>query len=321
MSFAEHPLPEGRSLVLGAGGFLGCHIARWLTSQGAPVRLFDLAVDTLPKTVTQAPGCEVIQANLLDETDLKRALEDVNQVFHFVSATVPSTSIHQVDGEIHANVIPTVRLLDAMRELGVPTIVFPSSGGTLYGTGSAAELSREGDPLDPTCSYGLGKLLIEDILRFHASHGGPDYLTLRISNPYGPSAKSHRRQGVINAFLEQVRRDEPIRIWGNGSAIRDFIFIDDLIGAVSAALRSSARNETFNLGSGEGHSVKEVVECVAAVTGRDVRIEHEPGEYAGVPYNVIDATRLTERTGWRPTVSLPDGIRQTWQKLVDPESP
>jgi UDP-glucose 4-epimerase len=322
MSYAEPVAPPGRSLVLGAGGFLGSHVAHWLTSRGAPVRLFDLSVRHLPAKVLESPGCEVFQGNFLDETDLRRALEGVERVFHLIGATVPFTSLDQVDVEIRANVLPTVRLLDAMRELDVPLVIFPSSGGTLYGPGSeTARPSHEEASLDPTCSYGLGKLLIEEILRFRSGRGGPDHFVLRISNPYGRSSRSHRVQGVINAFLSEVLHGRPIQVWGDGRSVRDFVYVDDVIRAFSAVLRNAEPNQTFNVSSGEGHRIPEVIELVREVTGRDVRVVHRPEAYAGIAYNVLDPSRIEQKTGWRAEVDLRSGIQRTWESMLAEDVP
>jgi UDP-glucose 4-epimerase len=316
MSSAEgavRPAPEGLSLVLGAGGFLGCHVAAWLAGAGARVRLLDLSIASIPASIRNAPGCQVIQGNMLDEQTLERAVAGVDRVFHFVSATVPSTSVDTVDVEVASNLLPTVQLLETMRRQGVPLVLFPSSGGTIYGPGTRSEAFGEHAPLRPNCAHGLGKVLIEDTLRFYASRGGPDHLVLRISNPYGPTVRSHARQGVVNAFLEQARRGEPFQIWGDGSAVRDFLYVDDLLDAFAALLCARVSNQTYNLGSGRGHSIKEVAEVVARVTGVDPVFEWIQNEYAGVSYNVLDPMSLFEAVGWRSQVDLPTGIARTWE--------
>jgi len=312
---AARPVPDGISLVLGAGGFLGSHVSSWLAGAGARARLLDRSVDRIPAQVRRAPTCEVIEADMLDEETLERAMEGVDRVFHFVSATVPSTSVDTVDVEVGENLLPTVKLLEAMRRQGVPLVIFPSSGGTLFGPGSRGQRFAEDAARNPLCAYGLGKLLIEETLRFYTHRGGPDHLILRISNPYGPSVRSHARQGVINAFLEQARRGEPFRMWGDGGAIRDFLYIDDLLDAFAALLQARVANESYNLGSGQGHSIKEVAELVASVTGVDAEYEWIDEEYTGVAWNVLDSTRIFEAVGWRSRVDLRNGIARTWASM------
>ena len=311
--------PPGLSLVLGAGGLLGSHVGRWLARSGARARFFDLSIDTIAPDIRAQPGIEVVQGNMLDNETLIRALHGVDRVFHLVGATVPSTSVDRVDIEIEANLLPTLRLLEAMRVAAVPLVIFPSSGGTVYGDdpGPAGAFSEDA-PQRPSCSYGLGQILVEELLTFHAAHGGPSALIVRIANVYGPTGNDRRRQGAVNAFLQQVVRGEPLSVWGDGTAVRDFIYVDDLVGALAALVASGADGRIFNVGTGDGHSIAEVVALVGTVTGRAPRLERVPQAYAGVSRNVLDISRLQSRTGWRPQVDLATGIARTWQAMQDP---
>lgn len=311
------PALPGRTLVLGAGGFLGSQAARWLARAGAPLRLLDLSVKSIPVEVREAEGVEVVHCNLLDEVSLRRALEGVDQVLNFIAATVPSTSVNQVDLELRANIQPTVRLLDAMRDVGTPLLVFPSSGGTIYGDEPPETGFSERCAATPYGSYGLGKLLIEEILSFYSRSGGPHCLVLRIANAYGPSVHGHNRQGVINAFLERVSANEPVRIWGDGSAMRDYVHVEDILCAISELVRSSVRDEIFNVGSGRTHSVMEVLELIEQATGSRIQIERSAAEYSGVVRNLLDISRLQEHTEWRPRVGLPEGIAHLWKSMSE----
>jgi UDP-glucose 4-epimerase len=202
-----------------------------------------------------------------------------------------------------------------MRAAGTKLLIFPSSGGTIYGDEAPSEGFSETMAAQPAGSYGLGKRLIEEILAFHARSGGPHCLILRIANAYGPSVRSHSRQGVINAFLERVRDGEPVRIWGEGRAVRDYVHVEDVLSALSALVQSGARDEIFNIGSGQGRSIREILSVIQEVTGRKVAIEHVDREYAGVQRSVLDISRIRERTGWTPSVGLPMGIEHLWKSL------
>lgn len=125
---------------------------------------------------------------------------------------------------------------------------------------------------------------------------------------------SHHRQGVINAFLERVRAGEPVRIWGDGGAVRDFVHTDDLVSAIAALVAADGRDEIFNLGTGEGVSVRELIALIGEVVGRPVELEPMPGAYTEVRRNVLDATKLRERVGWKPQIALRDGIAHLWRQ-------
>jgi len=305
----------GRTLLLGAGGFLGSQVALWLARAGSSLRLFDLSVESIPDEARSAPGTEVVHGNLLDDLVVRRALEGVDQVLHFVSATVPATSVAEVELELRANLQPTVRLLEAMREAGTPLLVFPSSGGTVYGDDPPESGFPETATARPFGSYALGKLLTENVVSFYARSGGPHCLVLRIANAYGPSVRGHDRQGVINAFLDRIRAGEPLRIWGDGSAVRDYVHVEDILSALSALVRSGARDEVYNVGSGRGRNMHEVLDVIRHVTGREFALEVVPGEYAGVRRSVLDTAKLRARTGWAPGIELEEGIAHLWAGL------
>lgn len=310
------PAPPGRTLVLGAGGFLGGHAARWLAAAGAKARLFDLAVDTIPSWVREAPGIETVHGNLMDDAILRRALSGVERVLCFVSATVPATSVRAVELELRANVQPTLRLLEAMRDAGVPLVVFPSSGGTIYGDDPPATGFAESSPARPAGSYGLGKRLLEEILAFESRHGGPSHLVLRIANAYGPIAHGHPKQGVIPAFLERVRAGQPVRVWGDGGAVRDYVHAEDVLAALAGLLAAGARDETWNVGSGTGHDLLALLEIVSEVVGRPLVIERARDEYTGVRRSLLDVSGLRARTGFAPQIDLRAGVAHVWRSLL-----
>jgi UDP-glucose 4-epimerase len=221
--------------------------------------------------------------------------------------------VGNVPVEIETNVAATVRLLDAMVRHGVRRIGFPSSGGTVYGAGAAPH--REDELPRPTCPYGLGKLLIEDLLRYYADRHGLEFQVWRIANPYGDCTKLHLAQGVIDAFLHRIRSGQPITIWGDGTAVRDFVFGDDVAAAIGLLLERGPWGEVVNVGSGRGTSIAEVVEVLQATARRPFAIERRDG-YTGPTAAVLDPSKLRRLTGWEPAYDVASGIREAWRRLT-----
>ena len=139
---------------------------------------------------------------------------------------------------------------------------------------------------------------------------------LRISNAYGPSVREHQRQGVLQAFRERVRSGEAVRIWGDGEAVRDYVHVDDVIAALGLLLERDITDDVFNVASGTGTSVRELLSRIERVTGRPVVIERTEGEYAGVRRNLLDVSKLRAHTGWSPCVELDAGIAHLWKAIA-----
>ncbi len=305
-----------RALVLGGGGFLGGLVSRWLLANGYRVRLFELrapAWASAREAGADASALEIFEGNFLNASDLERALEGVDLVLHFVSMTVPATSIDNVSIEVEQNLAATVRLLDRMVARGITRIGYPSSGGTVYR--AAAHAHREDEPLGPTCPYGLGKQLVEETLRYYAAHKGLQPQIWRIANPYGDAAKLHLAQGAIDAFLLRILQGQPITLWGDGSAVRDFVFGDDVAAAIGALLARGAWGETVNIGAGEGVSIARALEVIRATVDRPVLLQQVAG-YTGPLHAVLDVARLRQLTGWAPRFDLPSGIAEAWRRLL-----
>jgi UDP-glucose 4-epimerase len=303
---------KGKVLILGANGFLGRHVTIWLSARGYRLRLFDL---NFRRKVT-LPGhseVETVEGNFMNPSDVERTLDGVDIVLHFISTTVPASSINDVVVEIETNITASVKLLELMVEKNVRFIGFPSSGGTVYGDSRIDH--HEGESLRPSCPYGLGKALLEDIVRFYSEYRSINYQIWRISNPYGDTTKVHRVQGVIDAFLQKVEEGEHLSLWGDGSAVRDFIFIDDVVAAIGAMLEKGVKNEVVNIGSGRGYSIREVLEVMRVVVGREFSVDVTDG-YAGVSRAVLDIDKIKRLTGWRPSHSLEEGIAETWRRLT-----
>jgi UDP-glucose 4-epimerase len=234
-------------------------------------------------------------------------------VIHLAWTSLPEPSNRDPYGDIASNLLPSLRWLEGCVEMGIARVIFMSSGGTVYGIPRARPISEE-HPTEPICSYGIGKLALEKYLALFRRLHGLSYIVLRASNVYGPGKDPFGRQGAINVFLGNVVRGEPIRIWGDGGVVRDYIYIEDLLALFLRCIDTRVGDETpvFNAGSGEGHSLRDIIDRIHAVTGTDPKIESTAGRIVDVPVNVLDIGKSRERFDWTPVVGLDEGIRRTW---------
>ena len=308
----SHTLPL-RSLVLGGGGFLGGHLVEALQNAGSSVRVFDRA----PRRSTAAhiaTNTEWFEGDLGNRGDVAAALGGCDVAFHLVATTLPRTSNEDPVHDLESNLLPTVRFLDLALEHGVKKVVFASSGGTVYGAPLVVPVP-ETHPTKPLCSYGIHKLAIEQYLHlYHVLHGLA-YCVLRLANPFGERQRSDASQGAVAVFLDLALRGEEVTVWGDGSAVRDYIYVGDVARAFCLAAGYDAPAGVFNIGSGQGHSVNELLGAIGDLLGRPVPRRYVRGRAFDVPVNVLDTT-LAERTlGWTPRTSFRAGLELTLESL------
>ena len=299
-----------KALVLGGGGFLGSHLVDELLNRSHDVRVLDRAAEqyrTTPNAVDYRVG------DFADPAVVAEALQDIDTVYHLASATVPSTSNLDPAADITANLITGVRLFEQLVRLDVRRIVFLSSGGTVYGNPKQVPVAVD-HPVGPLCSYGVVKLATEHYLGMFQELYGLSPTILRASNPYGPRQGHLGVQGAIGSFLHRLLRGEPIRIWGDGSVVRDYVYVTDL--ARLCVLAGESTNEgTYHAGSGIGYSLHVVLETVKEVTGKHSEVRFEASRPLDVDSIVLDISATQSVFGWQPEVNLRDGIALHWAWL------
>jgi UDP-glucose 4-epimerase len=300
-------------LVLGACGFMGTHLVSALLREGHQVRAFDLPVKVKDTNNHRHPNLEYVGGRFDHKAELASALDDVDIVFHLVGTTVPQSSNEDMAFDIQTNLIDTVAFLHLCVQRGVKRVLFPSSGGTIYGIPLKNPVS-EGSATRPICSYGIVKQAIENYLHLFNYLYGLEYVVLRISNPYGAG---HQKvgQGVIPAFLKSIRDQGKIDVWGDGSVVRDYIFINDVIEAFLKAMAYPGPGSVFNIGSGVGKLLMEVIEIIEEVLGVPLYKSFFPGRKVDVPAIYLDISRARQKLGWQPKVGLREGIALTWEAM------
>ena len=200
----------------------------------------------------------------------------------------------------------------------IKKLLFVSSGGTIYGSPTTLPII-EASPTDPVCSYGITKLTIEKYLALFNRLYGLDYTIVRPSNAYGIRQNPNGIQGAISVFLGKVAGNEPIAIWGDGEVVRDYIYIEDLVDGMHKAATTTTTERIFNLGSGTGHSLNQIIETIRSLTGKDVRVDYKEKRVFDVPEIYLDITRARKLLCWAPATSLEIGINKTWEFIRDLE--
>jgi UDP-glucose 4-epimerase len=290
--------------ITGATGFIGSYLSRYLVEgQCAPTRLL---IRNRPAPVQ---GPEVLRGDLLSPADCERFAAGLDIIYYLAHVNSPVNSDVDPPHDAAVNLIPFLNLLHAVKRLGTkPHIVYFSSGGAVYQPKPNA-IYRETDLCAPRSSYGIQKLAAEHYLRVATEKGQVTAAVLRVANAYGTPLPEHRLQGLIGVAVNNVLHDRPVRIFGNPENVRDYVHLDDLCAFARIASVPRQVFDIFNVGTGVGHSVTEVLRIVEEVHGDKLQVVRDDsigGEL--VDRVVLDILKSRLETGWTPQIHLRAGI-------------
>jgi UDP-glucose 4-epimerase len=257
----------------------------------------------------------IIEGDFGDKTVASQALANVDTLFHYASTTLPATAYGHSIQDVTGNLLGTLVLMEAAVAQGCRRVVFPSSGGTAYGIPAQSPI-LETHPTKPICSHGIVKVAIEHYLHLMSVERGLRYTILRYGNPYGPRQRTNGAQGAVAVFADRILKQQPIELWGDGSVVRDFIYIDDVVRATTmVALSDASINQVFNIGSGVGVSIMELIKCLEELTGLKAIVRFGAPRPFDVPVNVLAIGKARESLGWSPRVALREGLQKTLEAI------
>ena len=293
--------------IFGGGGFIGSAIADRLLRDGHELRIFERPRVEPYRRFNDDEKIDWIRGDLLSIYDVSSAIDGVDVVLHLVSTTLPKNSNDDPVYDVQSNLVATLQLLSAMVAKHIRKIVFISSGGTVYGNPIYLPID-ENHPTEPLVSYGITKLAIEKYLLMFQHLHGIKVVILRVSNPFGKRQRVETAQGAVGVFLSKAIKNQPLEIWGDGSIARDYIYISDVAEAFARAIDYNGAKSVFNIGSGVGTSLNELINLIEKALGRAVVHKHLPGRPFDVPVNVLDNSLARQELGWKPQVKLEEGI-------------
>lgn len=303
-----------KCLILGGGGFIGSHLTDALLESDYEVVIFD-KLNFSRKNIQHNLGkVKILEGDFNNEVDLKNALVGIDIAFHLVSSTLPANSNENPIYDVETNLISSLRFLNEAFINNISKIIFISSGGTVYGIPERLPI-KEYHPRKPICSYGIIKKTIEDYLYMFGKLYGQDYNVFRLANPYGERQNPDVAQGVIPVFLKKILKNETIEIWGDGKVERDYIYIKDAVSALIKSLSTETNEKIFNLGSGTGYSLNEILEIMKKVSGKNAKIVYKEKRNIDVPINILDNKLISEKLNWKPETDIETGIKRTYEYL------
>jgi UDP-glucose 4-epimerase len=305
-----------KTLVIGGNGYIGRHLLPMLIASGRAVTVLGRNANN---TTDSPQNIKYIKGGFGDSSLIKVLLDCHDEVIHLAYATVPNTSYENPLEDLLENLPATIQLFSEIASRNIKLLLV-SSGGTVYGEADHLPI-KETQQAKPISPYGLTKLTIENYARFY-SVKGLDYIVVRPANAYGVGQLPYRGQGFISNAIASIMDNKSVVVFGEKGTVRDYIYVSDIARGIFAALAKGHSGETYNIGSGIGMTNLNLllrVKPILEEDGYEVMIQHLPERVFDVRKNILDSSKLTAHTGWKPATSLDDGLLETykWLKVLN----
>lgn len=302
-----------RLVLLGGAGFIGQSLVRWLGREARRVQ-FEIAILD-PRNPQFCEPDHYLRIKIEDTEEIKDFIKDQDLVFHLVHTTIPAESQGAPGREMEENYGPSKKLLQVLKKKSGVRLVYFSSGGTVYGEPDEQKPVPESAPLRPASLYAQTKAALENLVREAGASSGLKYLIIRPANPFGPFQEILNRHGAVGMAFRSLAQNLTFPVYGGGEAVRDYIYIDDFLGALFTVLEKERWGQTFNIGAGTGTSLNQLVELCQKVSGKKLKIKYQPMRGTDLKYNVLDSSKIMA-LGWQPEHTLRRGLRKTWEYFL-----
>lgn len=292
-------------LVLGAAGFIGRHLVETLAADGLQV----LAATRQPAQFRN-PAIVNVVSPFIAADEFLPLVSRCQAVVHAAASSTPGSSAAQP--QLDGNLRTTLALIEALQEHAAAKVVFLSSGGTVYGNTPVAV--TETAPLQPRSYHAAGKIAAEFFLGAWARQYSGALTILRPSNVYGPGQPLRAGFGIIPTAFERALQGTPLQVLGDGSAQRDYLYIDDLVQLLRLLIAAprAAGIDCFNVASGTVLSLNALLDLVDRVTGKPLLRSYDAARRVDVNRVLLDAAAVRAAFGWAPQMDIEQGLRLAW---------
>ncbi len=293
-------------VVTGGNGFIGSHFVPRAVDRGHRITVVGNSAEP---QIDHGRAFDFVEGGTNALAAMPALLSSADLICHLASSSIPATATADPVGDIERNLSSTIRLLEAMRASGNRRFMFMSSGGAVYGHPLRTPIA-ETHPLNPISAYGITKLAVEKYVTMYETLYGFETLTIRPSNPYGPGQGSLGQLGAVTTFVNKALAGERVDIFGDGSIVRDFIYVSDLTDLMLRALEAGGRG-VYNCGAGVGTSLNRLLAAIETALGTPIARNHRPARAFDPRAIVMEIERARGDFGWCPQVTLDQGIALT----------
>jgi UDP-glucose 4-epimerase len=305
-------------LVTGGAGFIGSHVVEGFLAANHEVAVLDNLSTGFRRNIH--PKAKFYEADIRDADGLHRVFSDYRPevVVHHAAQMDVRKSLEDPVFDADTNILGSLKLILESVKSGVKRITYVSTGGAVYGEPHSLPV-KEDHPINPECAYGITKHTVEHYLYLYRMLEGLNYVVLRYPNVYGPRQNPHGEAGVNAIFTGMMLEGKTPTIFGDGEAVRDYVYVGDVAQANICAL-TRGDGQMFNIGSGIGTSVNEIYRDLAEIIGFDKPAIHAPARAGEIQKVYLDASRAAAVLGWKPQVTFREGLERTvaWFKAGKP---
>jgi UDP-glucose 4-epimerase len=295
--------------ITGGSGFLGSHLTNFLINQGHNITIFDNFSNSDSKISLSDNKLNIIQGDILDFPKLSTSMKNMECVIHLAAQISVKDSINNPENTLKINVEGTQNLLESCLENKISNFIAASSAA-VFGNQSIMPLTEE-SPKKPISPYGKSKLTMEEKISEFSNIYNLNSIILRFFNLYGPK-QSSQYAGVITKFLENIKNNVNLEIYGTGEQTRDFIHIDDAISTFDLAIKNieGKAGKIYNVGSGTSTSILELAQLFLKISGKDLKIIHKSELEGDIIHSLTSIDHITNDLGFTPKISLEKGLKR-----------
>ena len=301
-----------KCLVLGGDGFIGSHLVESLVKNKFQVTVFSLGSKQGYKNLSQIKNSvEYIKGNFYDTSSLNKIIQPNSYVINLISTSIPSSpAIDTIE-----SLKPQIELIEACCNKKIKKYIFASSGGGVYGDKQKLPITEKSLP-HPASPHAIGKITIEYFLHYYHKTKKLPYVIYRFSNPYGPRQIPKKGFGLIPTLFNHIINNTTPTLFDNGNAIRDFIYIKDLVNTVTNSFYKKNKYPVYNVGSGKGVKISKIWKLIKKITNTNIYPILKPRREFDVKKYILDSSRFSQEFELNNKTDLKTGLSLTWDWII-----